>query len=35
MVHLFIGVTKGYAVLDDAAFPIVGEQGQEPNDTLY
>ncbi|MFJ1441591.1 S9 family peptidase [Capnocytophaga canimorsus] len=27
-------VTKGYAVLDDAAFPIVGEQGQEPNDTF-
>ncbi|MDO5607027.1 MAG: prolyl oligopeptidase family serine peptidase [Capnocytophaga sp.] len=27
-------VTKGYAVLDDAAFPIVGESGQEPNDTF-
>lgn len=27
-------VTKGYAVLDDASFPIVGENGQEPNDTF-
>ncbi|CEN43954.1 S9 family peptidase [Capnocytophaga canis] len=27
-------VTKGYAVLDDAAFPIVGEDKQEPNDTF-
>lgn len=26
-------VTKGYAVLDDAAFPIVGEGDKEPNDT--
>ncbi|MDM1519352.1 alpha/beta hydrolase family protein [Myroides odoratimimus] len=26
-------VTKGYAVLDDAAFPIVGEGKEEPNDT--
>src|SRR5699024_2743319 len=27
-------VTKGYAVLDDAAFPIVGENEEEPNDTF-
>lgn len=27
-------VTKGYAVLDDAAFPIVGEDDEEPNDTF-
>lgn len=27
-------VTKGYAVLDNAAFPIVGEGNQEPNDTF-
>ena len=27
-------VTKGYAVLDDAAFPIVGEGTTEPNDTF-
>ena len=27
-------VTKGYAVLDDAAFPIVGENNEEPNDTF-
>ncbi len=27
-------VTKGYAVLDDASFPIVGEGKQEPNDTF-
>ncbi len=27
-------VTKGYAVLDDAAFPIVGENKEEPNDTF-
>lgn len=27
-------VTKGYVVLDDAAFPIVGEGSQEPNDTF-
>lgn len=25
---------RGYAVLDDAAFPIVGEGGDEPNDTF-
>lgn len=27
-------VSKGYAVLDNAAFPIVGEGTQEPNDTF-
>jgi dipeptidyl aminopeptidase/acylaminoacyl peptidase len=27
-------VTKGYAVLDDASFPIVGEGDQEPNDNF-
>lgn len=27
-------VTRGYAVLDDAAFPIVGEEKEEPNDTF-
>lgn len=27
-------VTKGYAVLDDAAFPIIGEGITEPNDTF-
>lgn len=27
-------VTKGYAVLDDAAFPIIGEGDAEPNDTF-
>lgn len=27
-------VTQGYAVLDDAAFPIVGEGEAEPNDTF-
>ncbi|MFZ4862099.1 S9 family peptidase [Sphingobacterium sp. Mn56C] len=27
-------VSKGYAVLDNAAFPIVGEGSQEPNDTF-
>lgn len=27
-------VTKGYAVLDDASFPIVGEGTAEPNDTF-
>jgi len=27
-------VAKGYAVLDDAAFPIVGEGTEEPNDTF-
>jgi len=27
-------VTQGYAVLMDAAFPIVGVQGSEPNDTF-
>lgn len=27
-------VTRGYAVLNDAAFPIVGENGAEPNDTF-
>ncbi|OJV42874.1 MAG: S9 family peptidase [Bacteroidales bacterium 36-12] len=27
-------VTRGYAVLDDASFPIVGEDKDEPNDTF-
>lgn len=27
-------VNRGYAVLDDAAFPIVGEGAEEPNDTF-
>ncbi len=27
-------VTRGYAVLDDAAFPIIGEGEEEPNDTF-
>ena len=27
-------VTRGYAILDDAAFPIIGEGDQEPNDTF-
>ncbi|MDP4238820.1 MAG: prolyl oligopeptidase family serine peptidase [Bacteroidota bacterium] len=27
-------VTRGYAVLDDAAFPIIGEGQTEPNDTF-
>ena len=27
-------VTRGYAVLDDASFPIVGEGVKEPNDTF-
>ncbi|MCG9881535.1 MAG: prolyl oligopeptidase family serine peptidase [Bacteroidia bacterium] len=27
-------VTKGYAVLDDAAFPIIGEADKEPNDNF-
>lgn len=27
-------VNRGYAVLDDAAFPIVGEGDEEPNDTF-
>ena len=27
-------VTRGYAVLDDAAFPIIGEGENEPNDTF-
>jgi len=27
-------VTKGYAVLDDASFPIIGEGKAEPNDTF-
>lgn len=27
-------VTRGYVVLDDAAFPIIGEGDEEPNDTF-
>ena len=27
-------VTRGYAILDDAAFPIIGEGDAEPNDTF-
>ncbi|MBX9614508.1 MAG: prolyl oligopeptidase family serine peptidase [Caulobacteraceae bacterium] len=30
--HLFL-LTQGYAVLDDPSMPIVGQDGQEPNDT--
>ncbi|VVT18809.1 Glutamyl peptidase. Serine peptidase. MEROPS family S09D [Sphingomonas sp. EC-HK361] len=30
--HLFL-LTQGYAVLDDPAMPIIGENGAEPNDT--
>ena len=37
--HLYYGspiywVTKGYVVLNDASFPIVGEGDEEPNDTF-
>ncbi len=31
---LIYWVTRGYVVLDDAAFPIVGEDNEEPNDTF-
>ena len=31
---VLIYVTQGYAVLNDAAFPIVGADGKEPNDTF-
>ncbi|TFH50140.1 MAG: S9 family peptidase [Bacteroidia bacterium] len=31
---VLIYVTQGYAVLNDAAFPIVGLDGKEPNDTF-
>jgi dipeptidyl aminopeptidase/acylaminoacyl peptidase len=27
-------ITKGYAVLDDASFPIIGEEKKEPNDSF-
>ncbi|MGM0706506.1 MAG: hypothetical protein ACQETP_11355, partial [Bacteroidota bacterium] len=27
-------VTRGYVVLDDAAFPIIGEGDKEPNDSF-
>lgn len=27
-------VTRGYAILDDAAFPIIGEGDEQPNDTF-
>lgn len=27
-------VTQGYAVLDDASFPIIGEKDEQPNDTF-
>ena len=27
-------VNRGYVVLDDAAFPIIGEEGEQPNDTF-
>jgi dipeptidyl aminopeptidase/acylaminoacyl peptidase len=30
--HLFL-LTQGYAILDDPSMPIVGQEGQEPNDT--
>lgn len=31
---VLVYVTQGYAVLNDASFPIVGAGGQEPNDTF-
>ncbi len=31
---VLVYVTQGYAVLNDASFPIVGVGGQEPNDTF-
>ncbi|MEX0996131.1 MAG: prolyl oligopeptidase family serine peptidase [Flavobacteriaceae bacterium] len=27
-------VNRGYVVLDDAAFPVIGEDGEQPNDTF-
>ncbi|AAK24638.1 S9 family peptidase [Caulobacter vibrioides] len=30
--HLFL-LTQGYAILDNPAFPIIGQNGAEPNDT--
>jgi dipeptidyl aminopeptidase/acylaminoacyl peptidase len=30
---IIVWVTQGYAVLDGASFPIIGENGEEPNDT--
>lgn len=30
--HLFL-LTQGYAIFDDPAMPIIGEEGAEPNDT--
>ena len=27
-------VTKGYVVLDDASFPIIGEGKEQPNDSF-
>lgn len=31
---VLVFVTQGYAVLNDASFPIVGAEGKEPNDTF-
>ena len=31
---VLVYVTQGYAVLNDASFPIVGAEGKEPNDTF-
>ena len=31
---VLVYVTQGYAILNDASFPIVGAEGQEPNDTF-
>ncbi len=31
---VLVYVTQGYAVLNDASFPIVGAEGREPNDTF-
>jgi dipeptidyl aminopeptidase/acylaminoacyl peptidase len=31
---VLVYVTQGYAVLNDASFPIIGAEGREPNDTF-
>jgi len=34
MVHPFFWINRGFVIVDDASFPIVGEGEQEPNDSF-
>ena len=33
-IRSYYGVTRGFVILDDASFPIIGEGDKEPNDSF-